>query len=83
MTPDNVLPIASVRCGITSGLKEPRRLETFTGAACCKTIKPQCYKAAPLQGLGPNTSCERTTPIEDEDDDEDENDYEKAWRAGS
>jgi hypothetical protein len=52
MTQDMVLPIVSVPCGITPGPIELRRVETFTGAACCKTIELQSYKAAPLQGCG-------------------------------
>ena len=53
MTHDNVLPIASVPCGITPGPIELRRVETFTGAACCQPIELQSYKSgSPLGGPG-------------------------------
>jgi hypothetical protein len=42
----NILPIASIPGGMQRPIELPH-LETFPGAARCKPIELQCYKAAP------------------------------------
>jgi hypothetical protein len=53
ITQRNVLPIASIRCGVYNRPIELPHLETFPGAACWQPIELPCYKAAPLQAFGP------------------------------
>ena len=45
----NVLPIASILCGMGVEAIELPRLEPCPGAACCQPIELPSYKAAPLQ----------------------------------
>ena len=51
-TQRNVLPIASILCGMDVEPIELPRLDTCPGVACCQPIELPSYKATPLQRVG-------------------------------